>query len=518
MRWGKFSKARATASTRRSAAGLLLSGVLVALVFFPPLGPNARAAASGAVINESFATSAAAADFTVISGGAWTSGSYVFTLTVPQAQPPAIGNANLVVDNASLSGDWSLAVRMSAVGSATTQPSFSVVFGFRDSTHYFYVNLSRTLAAGTDGIYELWGGSTTQLSAFGSAASIVSGRNYDVTLARTGSAVSVQLNGTLIGSAGSADLQDPMRVGFGSQGSVVTVRHFSVSGGGGTVSPTNPTPVATPGPTPTSTPAPSPTANPTPDPSATPTAAPTPAPTPAPTAAPNPGGACTTGAFPTAFFAPSFSGSPTRTFSEQFISEQPDGSFITTCYPAGSTSPSSGAPGGAQAQLSISTGPRLSYALTYQLRFPTDFQFVKGGKLPGLCGGQCWTGSNNGPGGWATRYMWRNGGQGEVLLSDATTTGYGTDLGLGSWTFSADGRWHTLSQSVTMNTPGQANGSIVVRYDGAQVADFTGITFRAAGDTDSIDSLMFSTFYGGHDSSWAPSATTHIDFRGFTAG
>lgn len=143
---------------------------------------------------------------------------------------------------------------------------------------------------------------------------------------------------------------------------------------------------------------------------------------------------------------------------------------------------------------------------------------MKGGKLPGLCGGQCWTGSNNGPGGWATRYMWRSGGQGEVLLSDATTTGYGTDLGLGSWSFSADGQWHTLSQTVTMNTPGQADGSIVVHYDGGQVADFTGITFRAAGDTDSIDSLMFSTFYGGHDSSWAPSAMMYIDFRGFTAG
>lgn len=175
-------------------------------------------------------------------------------------------------------------------------------------------------------------------------------------------------------------------------------------------------------------------------------------------------------------------------------------------------------PGGAQAKLPISTGARLSYTLTYQLRFPSTFQFVKGGKLPGLCGGQCWTGSNNGPGGWATRYMWRSGGQGEVLLSDATTTGFGTDLGVGSWTFAADGQWHAIAQTVTMNTPGQANGSIVVHYDGAQVANFTGITFRAAGDTDAIDSLMFCTFYGGSDSSWSPSATTYADFRGFTAG
>ena len=82
----------------------------------------------------------------------------------------------------------------------------------------------------------------------------------------------------------------------------------------------------------------------------------------------------------------------------------------------------------------------------------------------------------------------------------------------------ADGQWHTIAQTVTMNTPGTADGTVVVHYDGAQVANFTGITFRAAGDTDAIDSLMFCTFYGGSDSTWAPTATTSADFRGFTVG
>lgn len=491
--------------------------MVAALIFFPMLGQHARASTPAVPISENFATATSAAGFTVISGGAWTSGNYVFTLTSPSPQTPSIGNANIVVDNTVISGDWSLTVRMSATGSAAAQPSFSVVFGLQDSTHYFYANASRAPAAGDNGIYEVWGATATQLASFASSATIVSGRNYDVALTRTGSTVSMQMNGTPLGTASSTDLRDPMRIGFGSQGSVITARHLNVTLSGTLPSP-NTTPSPTPAPTPTASSTPDPTANPTPDPTATPTPNPTAAPTPAPTPVSNPSGACTTGSFPTAFFAPSFSGPPTRTFTDQFISEQPDGSFITTCYPAGSSSPSSGVPGGAQAQLAISAGPRLSYTLTYQLRFPTNFQFVKGGKLPGLCGGQCWTGSNNGPGGWATRYMWRSGGQGEVLLSDATTTGYGTDLGLGSWTFTADGQWHTIAQTVTMNTPGQPNGSIVVHYDGAAVANFTGITFRAAADTDSIDSLMFCTFYGGHDSTWAPTATTRIDFRGFTAG
>jgi hypothetical protein len=47
------------------------------------------------------------------------------------------------------------------------------------------------------------------------------------------------------------------------------------------------------------------------------------------------------------------------------------------------------------------------------------------------------------------------------------------------------------------------------------VANLTGIEFRAAGDTDEIDSLMFCTFFGGDNSSWAPTATMWIDFAGF---
>jgi hypothetical protein len=212
------------------------------------------------------------------------------------------------------------------------------------------------------------------------------------------------------------------------------------------------------------------------------------------------------------YFAPDFAGPATRTFSRQFISQL--GTYVEVSYPAGSSAPSSGSPGGAQAKLSIAAGPAVDATLTYQIRFPTGFQWVKGGKLPGLCGGQCWTGSNNGAGGWATRYMWRAGGSGEVLLSDATTTGYGTDLGLGAWTFQADGKWHTLSQHIHLNTPGQADGNIDVRYDGTQVAHLTGITFRTDAAT-LIDSLMFCTFYGGHDSSWAPTVDEHIDFASF---
>jgi hypothetical protein len=251
-------------------------------------------------------------------------------------------------------------------------------------------------------------------------------------------------------------------------------------------------------------PAPSPITQPTTTPTVSPTGVPA---APVPQAPPP-----VAGTFPVAYFAPDFTGPATRQFTKQFITQY--GSIVETTYPAGSTAPSSGVPGGAQARLPMAIGPVDNATLTYELLFPVGTQWVKGGKLPGLCGGQCWTGSNNGPGGWATRFMWRAGGAGEVLLSDATTTGYGTDLGRGSWTFLADGRWHTLSQTIHLNTPGLADGTIDVSYNGLQVGHFTGITFRTDANTH-IDSLMFCTFYGGHDSTWAPTTDQHFDFAGF---
>jgi hypothetical protein len=187
--------------------------------------------------------------------------------------------------------------------------------------------------------------------------------------------------------------------------------------------------------------------NPGPDPSGSPSPGPSSSPSPAASPLPSSSTSCSApGAFPTASFAPYFVGPISRTFTSQYIADF--GTYIETCYPAGSSAPSSGHPGGAQAQLHMAAAPLDDATLTYQVRFPVGTQFVKGGKLPGLCGGQCWTGSNNGPGGWSTRFMWRAGGAGEVLLSDATTTGYGTDLGRGSWTFLADGQWHTLTQTI----------------------------------------------------------------------
>lgn len=55
--------------------------------------------------------------------------------------------------------------------------------------------------------------------------------------------------------------------------------------------------------------------------------------------------------------------------------------------------------------------------LKYSVFFPAGFEFVKGGKLPGLYGGKtgC-TGGDLAIDCFSTRLMWREAGQGELYL------------------------------------------------------------------------------------------------------
>jgi hypothetical protein len=65
--------------------------------------------------------------------------------------------------------------------------------------------------------------------------------------------------------------------------------------------------------------------------------------------------------------------------------------------------------GGFQVYLARSRGPVDEAWLSYRLRFPDGFDFVKGGKLPGLFGGTVTSGRHipDGTNGFSTRYMWR---------------------------------------------------------------------------------------------------------------
>lgn len=214
------------------------------------------------------------------------------------------------------------------------------------------------------------------------------------------------------------------------------------------------------------------------------------------------------------FFSPAFTGTPFCLFSKQNYTIS--SGALTVSYPAGSTAPSMGAPyGGMQICVPSAAGPQSALTLTYKVRFPVGFQFVKGGKLPGLYGGvEPFSGGNHNPDGWSMRLMWRTGGAGEVYAYTAKTSSYGDEYGKGNFYWQADGKWHTVIEHISVNTPGATNGSVTLSYDGKQVISQGNIDVTEK--SVAVGGLFFSTFYGGSDPSWAPSQNESISFSDFS--
>jgi hypothetical protein len=244
----------------------------------------------------------------------------------------------------------------------------------------------------------------------------------------------------------------------------------------------------------------------------TPTSAAESTPTPTPTPTDQPSKKASNAEF-AAFFAPDFTGGASCKFSHQLVAI--GGPTLTVTYPKGSSAQSAGAPyGGAQLCVPFAGGAVTDVTISYDVRFPVGFQFVKGGKLPGVYGGkQPFSGGKHNPYGWSMRLMWRANGAAEVYGYISNTTGYGNDWTGGGLAFQADGQWHHLAEHVHLNSPGQADGYVTLSYDGRVYVDKTGLAITTTGTP--VKGLFFSTFYGGHDATWSPTADMHIDFANF---
>lgn len=194
---------------------------------------------------------------------------------------------------------------------------------------------------------------------------------------------------------------------------------------------------------------------------------------------------------------------------------------IRVRYPAGSASPRVSRRedrplGGSQFYANLGIEPRDRLRLSYYVRFSENFDFVKGGKLPGLFGGRGNSGGKipDGTDGFSTRYMWRQDGEGEVYAYLPTSEEYGTSIGRGSWQFQP-GIWYHLEQVVTLNDRDENNGQIQVFVDGVEAIDRQNLTFRTT-EALKIEGLFFSTFFGGGNASWATPRDVYIDFADFS--
>ncbi|KAG2109419.1 polysaccharide lyase family 14 protein [Suillus cothurnatus] len=211
-------------------------------------------------------------------------------------------------------------------------------------------------------------------------------------------------------------------------------------------------------------------------------------------------------------------------------------------YPAYSVNPSSKSPGGAEFYASpLNLSDAKNVTMEYSVYFPADFDWVKGGKLPGLYGGH--TGCSGGVAAedcFSTRLMWRKGGAGELYLyapkrkqtkalcSDPQSVcdaEYGLSIGRGSFHYSR-GNWTKLRQDVVLNTPGKQDGAFALFVNEMQAINRTDIFYRDAPEqkntSDTSDEpavgfvgLFFSTFFGGHGDGWATPKQQYTWFKNF---
>ena len=168
----------------------------------------------------------------------------------------------------------------------------------------------------------------------------------------------------------------------------------------------------------------------------------------------------------------------------------------------------------------INIVPRESLYLRYYLRFEPGFDFVKGGKLPGLAGGKGNTGGHkpNGSDGWSARMMWRADGKiVQYVYHPDQPTEYGEDF---VWDYGGcpryfkPGRWYCVETYVQMNSPGKKDGIIRSWLDGDKALEVTNIRFRDI-PTIKIDKLYVETFFGGGDASWSSPGEVYADFDNF---
>ena len=174
-------------------------------------------------------------------------------------------------------------------------------------------------------------------------------------------------------------------------------------------------------------------------------------------------------------------------------------------------------------QSGASVFPMNEITFQYDIYFDPKFDWVKGGKLPGLYGGSTGaSGGNHIDNGMSARLMWRRNGGGELYMyipfaQDSSVTAiaindYPTGLSLGRNQFYfVKGQWQTIKIYMKMNDVGINNGIIELSYNNVVIISLTKINLRTMDIP--INGVMFQTFFGGGDMTWKSSLDTYIKIR-----
>jgi hypothetical protein len=156
----------------------------------------------------------------------------------------------------------------------------------------------------------------------------------------------------------------------------------------------------------------------------------------------------------------------------------------------------------------------------YDVYFPQDFDWVKGGKLPGLTSfSDHPTGciDNSAFDGFSARYMWREEGAFYLYIynpeKELECGDYYPPVGTSTFMLKK-GQWLHLKQEIFLGEANQRDGYIKAWVDDVLVYQINNIMLR---DISSIfiDGAKMDSFFGGSDDSWAPATSQNAYFDNF---
>lgn len=151
--------------------------------------------------------------------------------------------------------------------------------------------------------------------------------------------------------------------------------------------------------------------------------------------------------------------------------------------------------------------------LRYKVRFPTDFDFHKGGTLPGVVAGidQNRDEANT----VMVALGWEKDGKIKVTGKFSDKDQRLSNFLPGADFFLADGQWHTVDLKVALNTqPDRPNGIIEAWYDTEKVASASSILFPTR-TGDLWDGLWLDVEMGSKDVGSTSPKDQYVDLGGF---
>ena len=182
--------------------------------------------------------------------------------------------------------------------------------------------------------------------------------------------------------------------------------------------------------------------------------------------------------------------------------------------------------------------PSTTVTLSYQVYFPNDFDFVKGGKLPGIWGGQPGSGGGDwNDKGWSFRVMFREKGTAVAYIYMSTdqgqytgdakcklvknqgpgfdtiahhTNGAGIDLWRDQGLVFKRGQWNDVVLRAKCNSPGTSDGLVSLTVNNVTK---TFPHMRWSEKLQKIEGIAFATWFGGGSKKYAPTKTQKADFR-----